>query len=453
MAKRVKQELERAKEKEKELTKKQIAHSRRQREQQMRAYIALGVVGALILIVVVVALYDLLVAQPARPVAIVNNVPITVAEYQARDRYQRYILDTQLQQLQAEISSLSASQDPTSSFLVQYYQQYANQIYQERLGVDQTVLNTMVGEEVVRQKAAELKLTVSDAELNDSIRAGIASQSGFVTQAEATSAVSTAVAATATALTFTPTPLPTATPTPTATLTATVVASPTEMLPTPGPTPTPHIITDAEFSQNYANYLKTLQDKAGITEAQFRSYVEAQLLTQKVQQYFADQVPTEAEQTNVSDIQVPTQAEADAVRKELEAGQDFKVVATKVSSDTYTAPQGGEMGWFLKGDLSQQYSSAFEDAVAALQPGQISQPISSTIMSAWYILKVNDRKVRTLDPNQLRTEQQKAYSTWLTSATSGPGVKILWTPNMAPPDPYVATAEAGTGGQIPVSTP
>ncbi len=449
MAKRVKQDFE--KEKEKELTKKQIAHSRRQREQQKRAYIAIGVVAALVLIVVAIALYDLLVAQPARPVAVVNNVPITVAQYQARDRYQRYILDTQLQQLQSEISTLSASQDQTSSFLVQYYQQYLNQIYQERLGVDQTVLNQMVGEEAVRQKAAELKLSVSDAELNESIRAGVASQSGFVTQVEATSAVSTAVAATATAQTFTPTPIPSPTATPTATLTATVVASPTEVLPTPGPTPTPHIITDAEFSQNYANYLKTLQDKAGINEAQFRSYVEAQLLTQKVQKYFADQVPKEAEQTNVSDIQVPTQAEAETVRKQLDAGQDFKVVATKVSSDTYTASQGGDMGWFLKGDLSQQYSSALETAVNALQPGQISQPISSTIMSAWYVLKVNDRKVRPLDSSQLSTQQQKVYSEWLTSATSSSGVKILWTPSMAPPDSFLSTPQAG--GQVPVSTP
>jgi parvulin-like peptidyl-prolyl isomerase len=188
-----------------------------------------------------------------------------------------------------------------------------------------------------------------------------------------------------------------------------------------------------------------------VTEAQFRSYVQVQLLTQKVQKYFADQVPTEAEQTNVSDIQVPTQAEVEAVRKELDAGQDFKVVATKVSSDTYTAPQGGEMGWFLKGDLSQQYTSAFEDAVAALQPGQISQPISSTIMSAWYILKVNNREVRPLDPSQLRAQQQKAYSDWLTSAASSEGVKILWTANMAPPDPLLSTPQAG--GQVPVSTP
>jgi hypothetical protein len=443
MAKRVKQELE----KEKELTKKQIAHSRRQREQQKRAFIALGAVAALILIVVAVGLYDLLVAQPSRPVAIVNNVPITVAEYQARDRYERYMLDSLLQQVQAQLNSLSTSQDSTGGFLTQYYQQFANQIYQERVGADQQTLSSMVEERLASQKAAELKLTVTDAELNEAIRSRIAAQSGFVTQAEATSAAGTAVAATATAQTFTPTPLPTATPTPT----ATVVASPTEVLPTPEPTPTPHIITDAEFSQSYAAYLKLLQTNAGISEAQYRSYIQARLVVNKVAQYFADQVPTQAEQTDVSDIQLPTQAEADAVRKELDAGQDFKVVATKVSSDTYTAPQGGEMGWFLKGDLSQQYSSAFEDAVAALQPGQISQPISSTIMSAWYIFKVNDRAVRPLDPSQLRTQQQKAYADWLDAAKSSEGVKILWTAAMAPPDLLFPTPQPG--GQVPVSTP
>ena len=288
---------------------------------------------------------------------------------------------------------------------------------------------------------------MSEAELNEAIRSRIARQSGFLTQAQATSVASTAVAATATAQTFTPTPLPTPTPT----LTATVAATPTEALPTPEPTPTVHVITDAEFNQKYADYVKLLQDKAGVGEAQYRSYIQAGLVVNKVAKYFADQVPAQAEQTNVSDIQVPTQAEAEAVRKDLIAGQDFAVVATKVSSDTYTASQGGEMGWFLKGDLSQMFSSAFEDAVATLQPGQISQPISSTIMSAWYILKVNDRGVRPLDANQLRTQQQKAYSEWLTSATSSAGVKILWTANMAPPDPLLSTPQAG--GQVPVSTP
>ena len=442
MAKRAKQELE----KEKELTKKQIAHSRRQREQQKRAFIAVGAVLALILIVAAVGLYDLLIAQPSRPVAVVNDAPITVAQYQTRVRYERYILDDLLQRVQVELNSISGSQDSTGGFLAQYYQQFANQVYQQRLGVDQQTLNSMVEEDLARQKAAELGLTVSEPEINEDIRSRIAAQSGFLTQAQATSAASTVVAATATAQTFTPTPLPTPTPT----LTATVAATPTETLPTPEPTPTAHIITDAEFSQSYAAYLKLLQDKAGVSEAQFRSYIQARLVVQKVAKHFADQTPTQAEQTNVSDIQVPTQAEAEAVRKELVAGQDFALVATRVSSDTYTAQQGGEMGWFLKGDLSQQYGPSFEDAVAALQPGQISQPISSTVMSAWYIFKVNDRVVRPLDPSQLRTEQQKAYSDWLSSATSSAGVKILWTTDMAPPDPLFPTPQPG---QVPVSAP
>ena len=449
MAKRVKQELE----KEKELTKKQIAHSRRQREQQKRAFIAIGAVLALILIVVAVGLYDLLVAQPSRPVAVVNNVPISVAEYQTRDRYERYMLDSLLQQVQAQLNSMSTSQDSTGGFLAQYYQQFANQIYQQRLGVDQQTLNSMVEERLASQKAAELKLTVSDAELNEAIRSRIAAQSGFLTQTEATSEASTVVAATATARTFTPTPLPTATPTPTATLTltATVVASPTEVLPTPGPTPTPHIITDAEYSQKYAAYLKLLQDKAGVSEAQYRSYIQARLVVNKVAKYFADQTPTQAEQTRVSDIQVRTQAEAETVRKQLDAGQDFAVVATKVSSDTYTASQGGVMGWFLKGDLSQQYDPNFENTVAALQPGQISQPISSTVMSDWFILKVDERTVRPLDSTQLSAQQRKAYADWLSAANSSGGVKISLTPNMIPPDPLLLTPQAG--GQVPVSTP
>jgi len=431
---------------EKELTKKQIALSRRQRQQQKRVLIGVGVVVTLVLGVVLMALYDQFVAKPSRPVAIVNGVQIRADQYQSRDRYERFVLDSQLRYWQTQLDSMDPN-DPTYQFLFEYYYQ---PVYQQRMGVDQQVVDDMVVEEIVRQKAVELGLTVSEDDLNEAVRANIANQSGFLTESQATIIASTAVAATATAETFTPTPQPTATPTLRAepqgealTATAVTTGTPTPSLqemPTPAPTPTSHIITDAEFDQAYTNYLKVLRDQPEISEDQYRALTQAQLLVQKVKQYFAAQTPTEAEQVNISYIQIDTQEKAQSARARLDAGEDFTLVSSQVSTPTRTAASSAGR-WFATGELP----SFLEEAIASLSPGQHSQPISSTLglMPSWYIVKVNERGMRPLSDEQLQTRQQQAYSDWLSEARKSDGVEILWKPEMAPPDPLLATQQAG----------
>jgi parvulin-like peptidyl-prolyl isomerase len=426
MAKRTKHE--------KEPTKKQIALSRRQKKQKRQVLIGVGVVVALVLGVALAGLYDQLIAKPARPVAVVNGVRIRADQYQNRVLYERFILDGVLRNLQTQLSLLDP-EDPANEFLTSYIQQYANQVYQQRLGVDQQALDDLVEEELVRQKAAELNLAVSEDEVNETIRAQVAAQSGFLTESQATAIASTAVAVTATAETFTPTPEPTATPTLTTTLVTTDTSPAAPEIPTPEPTPTRHIITDDEFGQDYATYLSTLKEQLGITEAEYRGIVRARLLVDKVVEYFADQTPTEAEQTNVSHIQVDTQEEAQAVSERLDAGEDFALVATEVSTDTITAADGGELGWFTEGDLAFRFGMVFEEAAFSLEPGEYSQPISSPL--GWHIVKVNERGMRKLNEYQLQTQQQQAYSDWLSEATNSEGVEILWEPDMAPPDPFL----------------
>ena len=65
-------------------TKKQIAISRRQRAYNRKLLIGLGVVAALVVAVAAVGLYDILIARPARPAAIVNGVSVRADQYQKR---------------------------------------------------------------------------------------------------------------------------------------------------------------------------------------------------------------------------------------------------------------------------------------------------------------------------------------------------------------------------------
>lgn len=415
----------------KELTKKQIALSGRQRQQKQRLFIGLAALAGLIVVVALIGVYDNVIARPARPVAIVNGTNIRMDQYQARLRYERFLLDSLTRQVDAQLASVDSS-DPANDFMVQYLQQIASQVAQQRAGLARQLVDTLVEEELVRQKAAEVGVAVTDDQINEEIRRRIAQQLGYVTEAQATSIASTAVARTATAASFTPTP----TLTTTLTASATEVVTPTEET-TPEPTPTLHIITDDEFGKRYAEYLAVLNEQARISEADLREYTRAGLLVQAMRQWFADQTPREAEQVNISHIQAATDEQANLAMERLKKGEDFALVASEVSSNTVTAAQGGELGWFMAGQLASRYNPEMEQAAFSLEPGSYSQPITSTM--GWQIIKVNERGVHPLNENQLLTKQAESYSTWLQEAKQGAGVQITWTPDMAPPDPALTS--------------
>ena len=64
---------------------------------------------------------------------------------------------------------------------------------------------------------------------------------------------------------------------------------------------------------------------------------------------------------------------ADSIAKALRAGGDFAVAARRFSMDPGSAQQGGDLGWFRRGQMVREF-----DAVAfALRPGTISDPVES----------------------------------------------------------------------------
>jgi len=94
-------------------------------------------------------------------------------------------------------------------------------------------------------------------------------------------------------------------------------------------------------------------------------------------------------EVHASHILVANEADAVAIIAELKKGGDFAAIAKARSSDPGAA-QGGDLGWFKKGDMLPE----FADAAFALQPGQITdKPVHTQY--GWHVIRMEERRTTT----------------------------------------------------------
>ena len=104
--------------------------------------------------------------------------------------------------------------------------------------------------------------------------------------------------------------------------------------------------------------------------------------------------------------QAATQAQRDSVRARMEelrgrvvAGADFAELAREVSQDPGSAAQGGDLGFFSRGDMVRP----FEEAVFDLEPGELSEVVQSPY--GVHLIRLEERRASGFDEvrDQLRT--------------------------------------------------
>ncbi len=100
---------------------------------------------------------------------------------------------------------------------------------------------------------------------------------------------------------------------------------------------------------------------------------------------FADAKPTT--EFNASHILVETEAEAQAIQKQLNDGADFAELAKEKSTGPSGA-NGGSLGWFGPGMMVKP----FEDAVVAMKAGEVSGPVQTQF--GWHILILNESRLQ-----------------------------------------------------------
>ena len=240
------------------------------------------------------------------------------------------------------------------------------------------------------------------------------------------------------------------------------------------PTPTPK--SEQAYQADLKRYMDSLKTSTGMSEADFRKLVEADLLQQKLYDDVTKDVPTKAEQIKLRHVLVavrtpqptpaPTQtpgpdataaptvapgstatptptatpaprtepealAIANDVKKQLDAGGDWKILAAKYSDDPGSKDQGGELGWYAKGE---GLVKEFEEAAFALAVSAISEPVKTQF--GYHIIQVEEKDPnRELNAYTVSQKKSEAFQKWLTDIRNAAKINRNFTPDKVPPTP------------------
>lgn len=104
---------------------------------------------------------------------------------------------------------------------------------------------------------------------------------------------------------------------------------------------------------------------------------------------YEEQYPDDSDETEyrASHILVETQEEAQALVEELEGGAEFAALAREHSTGP-SGSAGGDLGWFGEGDMVQD----FFDAVVALEPGGVSDPVQTEF--GWHVITLTETRAK-----------------------------------------------------------
>jgi parvulin-like peptidyl-prolyl isomerase len=358
-------------------SRRQRSHWQREQHQLHLLYIAIGVLAAGIVAIFLAGFVYDNVVQANQVVAQIGPDTITAQQLLDEVRPQARAIDNQAKQLG----------DPSTT---------ASYVDQQKRSLPNSVLNNLVDTHIITQEAARRGVSVSSADVDDKVRQTVASFNASTNPTPSPDATDAADAQASS----TPDAQTSATPSATA---------PT----TPTPVPT---LDDA----SYGTALQKLLDQNSLTESDLRTILQRGLVRDRVSAAIGEQqVPASQPQVHARQILVPTSDQANDLLNQLQNSADFATLAQQNSTDTATKAAGGDMGWFNKGVQTK----AIDDAVFALQPGQLSSVVNDT--AGYHILQVLESDPnRALPQDQLLQQRQKAFNDWLSAQRNSQDVKL-----------------------------
>jgi foldase protein PrsA len=179
----------------------------------------------------------------------------------------------------------------------------------------------------------------------------------------------------------------------------------------------------AEVKKNLVSTMKIkklLEPRIKVTEEEVKAFFEEN------KEDFAQE-----EQVKARHILVATEKEAQEIKDKLAKGEDFAALAKEYSTDDSTKNNGGQLGFFNRGDMVPE----FEKAAFALAVGEISAPVKTEY--GYHLIKVEEKK-EAAAPNYEKSKVdikeylfnqklQQEYNPWLQEVSADYEIKNFLT--------------------------
>ncbi len=152
-------------------------------------------------------------------------------------------------------------------------------------------------------------------------------------------------------------------------------------------------------TSDYKNAI-AFAEKQIVQKVFLEQLIKKNVTEEKLKKKYAEISASQASQDEYKarHILVKTEEEAKNVKQKLDKGADFVTLAKEYSTDG-TKNDGGELGYFTKG----QMVPAFEEATASLKINQISGPVKTDF--GYHIIQLEDkRKVKPASFEEMRAK-------------------------------------------------
>ena len=397
-------------------TRKHLSRVAQERRQILYIRIGFGIVAAVVILLVVAGLFKTRLADPAAtrsakeelktiPAVAVDDTMISIADWQARVKFQRQLLINQVLQISQQMSYF----DVSTEFGQQIISQGQAQIDEIRDALDlgdgiaSDVLDRMVEDQLIRQEAALRGISISDQELQKYIEVDIFSYP------------------------FPPTPQPYPTvPPPVLPPTSTVTPVPT-LTPTTPPTPR----SRQDFDADYLEYMQQIQKVTEMSEDAWRTTLEADLIREKLMDDFGSEVETNVPQIKSRYIVAGDQETADALLVRLEEGEAFEQLEEEVDADDSEEPgaRTGSLDWSPIQTVQQRFGEAFAATVFNAGAGDHIPVVIPAFDGQFYLVFMEGNETRELADYLVDQRRLELFESWLDDAKLGPGIEYgNWSP-------------------------
>ncbi len=149
--------------------------------------------------------------------------------------------------------------------------------------------------------------------------------------------------------------------------------------------------TTADFAALVIPYALVARDTFAITKSEIKKYYDDNRETFHVKETRTLDFVTFDTKPSPADTFAAIQ-QIETIRERLAHGEDFATLASESTEDPSGSANGGDLGWFGKGQMVPE----FEKAVFSLGKGQISRPVYTSY--GIHLIKVEDKRTQNGQP-------------------------------------------------------